>query len=128
MTQTPTEALATIRDNLRTITDQYPHTEWGEPNHNIITTLNTLHQTLDNLQAEEEQQLKTAVALNAINLDAFHTHILELLSAHFTTLFDNTCSAAAQDRSTKTDQLTEIQNFIAEQALIIQFATRDTEK
>jgi hypothetical protein len=128
MTQTPTEALATIRDNLRTITKQYPHTEWGEPNHNIITTLHTLHQTLDNLQAEEEQQLKTAVALNAINLDTFHTHILQLLGAHFTTLFDNTCNRATKDQNTKTNQLTKLQNFIAEQALIIQFTTKDTEK
>lgn len=128
MTQTPTEALATIRENLRTITDQYPHTEWGDSNHNIITTLHTLHQTLDNLQAEEEQQLKTAVALNAINLDAFHTHILQLLGAHFTTLFNNTCNLATKDQSANTGKLTELQNFIAEQALIIQFATRDTEK
>ena len=128
MTQTPTEALASIRDNLRIVTDQYSHTEWGDPEHNIITALETLHQTLDNLQAEEDQQFKTAVALNAINLEAFHTHILELLGAHFTTLFDNTCSMATKDQNTKTGQLTELQNFIAEQALIIQFAIRDTEK
>lgn len=125
MTQNPTEALAAIRDNLKTITD---HTEWGEPNHNVITTLHKLHQTLDNLQAEEEQQLKTAVALNAIDLEAFHTHILQLLGAHFTTLFDNTCNLATKDQSAKTGKLTELQNFIAEQALIIQFAIRDTEK
>ena len=84
MTQAPTEALATIRDNLKTITEQYDHPDWGDPEHNIITALETLHQTLDNLQAEEEQQLTAAVALNAINLDAFHTHVLQLLGAHFT--------------------------------------------
>lgn len=128
MTQAPTEALATIRDNLKTITEQYDHPDWGDPEHNIITALETLHQTLDNLQAEEEQQLTAAVALNAINLDAFHTHVLQLLGAHFTTLFDNTCNLATKDRSAKTGKLTELQNFIAEQALIIQFATRDTEK
>lgn len=128
MTQTPTEALASIRDNLRIVTDQYSHTEWGDLDHNIITALETLHQTLDNLQDEEDQQFKAAVALNAINLDAFHTHILQLLGAHFTTLFDNTCNLATQDQSAKTGQLTELQNFIAEQALIIQSTTRDTEK
>ena len=110
MTQAPTEALATIRDNLKTITEQYDHPDWGDPEHNIIT--------------EEEQQLTAAVALNAINLDAFHTHVLQLLGAHFTTLFDNTCNLATKDRNTKPGKLTELQNFIAEQVLIIQFATK----
>ena len=128
MTQTPTEALITIRDNLRSITDQYPHTEWVEPNHNVITTLHTLHQTLDNLQFEEEQQLKTAVALNAIDLEAFHARILQLLGAHFATLFDNICALMTKDHGSQEADLQELRSFVSEQSLVIQFATNDKEQ
>lgn len=128
MTQAATEALATIRDNLKEATEKYGHIEPGTAGYNIVTALLTLQQGLDNLQAEKEQQLSAAVVLGAIDLEAFHAHILQLVGAHFATLFDNICALMAKDHGPQAADLKELQNFVAEQSLVIRFATNDTEQ
>ena len=128
MTQTVTEALATIRSNLQEATTKYGHIKPGEAGYNIVAALRTLHQAIDSLHAEEKQQLSAAVALTAINLEAFHTHILRLLGAHFATLFDNTCVLLGKEQCAQATDLTDLRDFVAEQSLIIQFATEDTEQ
>ena len=66
MTQNATQALATIRRNLQEATEKYGHIEPGEAGYNIAAALRTIRQALDNLHAEEEQQLAAAVALNTL--------------------------------------------------------------
>lgn len=128
VTQTATEALATIRDNLREAIETYGHIEPGTAGYNIVTALRTLQQGLSNLQAEEEQQLSAAVVLGAIDSEAFHAHILQLLGAHFVTLFDNICALMAKDHGSQAADLKELRNFVAEQSLVIRFATTDKEQ
>lgn len=99
---TPTETLETIQHNLGTITNK--HTHWGDPDHTTITTLKKLHHTLEEYPTEEP------------------TLILHLLQAHFVTLFDNTM----KNKSNTTGELSEIQEFILEQYLLIQFAVGNT--
>ena len=122
MTQTATEALATIRDNLQEVTEKYDHVQPGEAGYNIVAALRDLCQALDGLHTEEEQQLSAAVALGAINLEAFHTHVQQLLGAHFATLFDNICALITKDQGSQAD-LQELRSFVAEQSLVIRFAT-----
>ena len=126
MTQAATEALATIRDNLKEATEKYGRIEPGTAGYNIVTALQTLQQGLDNLQVEEGQQLAAAVALNAIDLEAFHAHILQLLGAHFATLSDNTCALITSQGGQALD-LVGLRNCVAEQFLITEFATKGTE-
>lgn len=126
MTQTATEALATIRCNLQEATTKYGHIKPGEAGYNIVAALRTLHQALDGLHAEEDKQLSAAVALGAIDLEAFHTHILRLLGAHFATLFDNTCDLIANNQSAQAVMLPDLIRFFTEQSLIIQFAAEGT--
>lgn len=128
MTQNATEALATIRDNLQEAIEKYGHIEPGTAGYNIVAALRTLQQGLSNLQVEEEQQLSAAVALSAIDLEAFHTHILQLLGVHFATLFDNICALMSKDHSSWPADLKELRSFVAEQSLVIRFATNGTEQ
>mgnify|MGYP000935522031 CR=1 FL=1 len=126
MTQNATQALATIRRNLQEATEKYGHIEPGEAGYNIAAALRTIRQALDNLHAEEEQQLAAAVALNTIDLEVFHAHILQLLGAHFATLSDNTCALITSQGGQALD-LAGLRYCVAEQFLITEFATKGTE-
>ena len=128
MTQTATEALAAIRDNLQEVTEKYDHVQPGEAGYNIVTALRALCQALEGLHTEEEQQLSAAVALGAIDLEAFHARILQLLGAHFITLSDNICALMAKDNGSQATDLKELRDFVAEQSLIIQFVAKSKEQ